>query len=319
MLSLEQNCEVYILRMGIPLGEWTKCTQGKTLKEKNRAFLMNRTCGDMSRVMASYASNCAAMATYSFGKFAALCGSCDLMQKFLIQKREFTCPPKLLYLCIAGSSISGDKECLEMCMQMWDYLSSLVSIVTESTIQSRMDLQLELELELHLLLISYFIDFPKLKHIHSSTFEWLSSRWSTADILSFIDDLPMHYLEVPYFGELWPCCNLQDTSNASMLMSYFSYAGALKGVQWLDGMGVRSTSALLNGILSGHTEILEHLLSNHNISMCDAALTFILSRSSYSTMVWCLDKSIIKRSNEWISRCIKWEDFILLQAILIRR
>lgn len=181
------------MRNGISVGKWTECTQGLILEEKQRLFVTssvaeNRQSGDVSRMMATYASYSEAMECNYFGYCAALCGACALMQQFRKKKQkqkqkeqqeqEQDKQSNFLFLCIAGASTSGEEECLEECLQMWEH-------ATKSDAHVDVSEKLELELEVKEMMIRYCIAIPGLKGIHAATFEWLSSRWSTNAILSF--------------------------------------------------------------------------------------------------------------------------------------
>lgn len=240
MLSLKQNCEVAILRKDIPPDEWIACVQGRALLEQQRDFKAasqweNWICGDMSRVMASVKSNSEAMRYACFGRSAALCGDCDMMQDFLFQQREKNGDfwSRALYMCIFGSCVSGYENCLETCLQKWVELSKLDwGISTQGYVQRRM-------------LKLFFADpvgCSSLIGIHLATFEWLSSKWSNSEILTFIDKIriPKHSFDIPDGGRLELCCTDQNPSYSSILMSHFSNAGSLNGVQWLNRMGVQS-------------------------------------------------------------------------------
>lgn len=254
MLTLEQNCEVFVLRNDIPVQEWLQCTQGKNLAVKKSVFsasivTKNLYCGDISRVMASFSSNSQAINSFKFGEFAALCGEGELLQMYLMLQlqREHVYTPDILFICIKGSIVSGNAECLETCIQTWvdvfrmDYFS----------IQSSESLMM--------MLLRHFLEQQNLYTIHKSTFEWISSRWTNNKILTYIEDLPLQKLDLPYMVAMWTRCGHTHLSNATLLMSSFSCENSLSGVRWLDGMGVQSTRALINAIWSGHRDVLEYL------------------------------------------------------------
>lgn len=113
-----------------------------------------------------------------------------------------------------------------------------------------------------------------------------------------------HFVVLSHVQQLKPCCNQLDPNNACTVMTFFTYQGSLNGVRWLDGMGVNPLGAVLNAIRSGHRKILKYLLSKYKISLCDNALDFVSSQSSCATMLWCIDKSLIRSIDPWIRKLI---------------
>lgn len=302
--SLVENREVNILRRGVHLKEWTESNQGVALAEKKRKF------------MASYAGNSKEIETKFFYEFVALCEDSDLrhmarllQQQQQQQKLQWVQPSRFIYPCIAEASILGDKKCLEMCLEMWDYLSSL----HDQGIEPK---------KLEIMVILDFVEVQNLKGMHASTFDWLSSKWSNNTILNFVDNFPLPYCYFPHLGDLFKCCKRWHKNwvrQTSQLMSFFSYSGSLKGVQWLDEMGVQSLSAIVNAILGGHTDILEYLLSKHTISMCDVITEGIINRCSYEMLVWCFDNNLIRCSSVLIHLCsnhIKLQDLVERGAVV---
>lgn len=174
MLTLEQNCEVCVLRNDVSLGEWIHSSQGKKLETKQRLYSSvekedNRCCGDMSRVMATFSVNSEAVSCKHFGKFAAICGNCKMMESFLNLQEDDKLVNNTLVECMHGSCTSGDVECLESC------LAHCLKCSIDSS-----------EMLTRLLSCLWFCRFD-LKWISPTTFEWISSKWTNDTLLKFVD------------------------------------------------------------------------------------------------------------------------------------
>lgn len=202
MLSLKQNCEVFVLRNDVSIGEWTECCQGSKLAVQKNLFLTskveeNRCCGDMSRVVATFRITSEAFNCTSFGKFAAMCGDCEMMHTFLqLQQHKNKNKNKkrkkndsddsdddsddddddkdetvgciyetLLLSIIEGAITSGDFKCLDKCLDLWTNASRVWSLTD-------------------------FVAKYDFQSVSASTLEWISSKWSDDAVLTFIDSIP---------------------------------------------------------------------------------------------------------------------------------
>lgn len=215
----------------------------------------------------------------------------------------------LLFPYVERAIISGDMECLEMCLEMWKYLSKYDTVVEESA---------STVLKLELLLVGTFLRMENLKDMHSNAFKWLSSKWTDDEILSFIDGVPLKLIDdLPILGSLWNCCTVAlegNYRNSGFLMSYFSYIGSLRGVQWLDRMGVESISAVMNGIVRGHRHFSVPALKAQNLSLCHLHTTCLYSLQLFHFGV--VPKQV---SNQCSDESIRCAYHVIAQAFLERR
>lgn len=218
----------------------------------------NMYCGDTSRVIAAFSSNSLAASHPSFGKLAALCGNSALVQEFLeVNKGQMIMP---LYQCVEGSCMSGDLKCLEVCLHM--LTTATKSHYMDSARGSMM------------WMVNYFIGRCSLEQIHPFVFEWISCKWSNEEILSVVADINLWTLRKQ---SRLSCSDALGERNASILMYGFSLVGSLAGFKWLQAMGVKSVSGVVQSVRKGHMQIPEYLINTHRISMCHRSASLMLT------------------------------------------